>query len=220
MKSVLGLSVGLLLAASVVGCNTCQQSCNPCQQSCLHKLFGKLRGGSCCPGTQCGDGCGPEAASCDCGHLSSNASMQGCAQPTGAMVHGYGKSVAYTGDDWHGNSQPMVGQMPMTGGGCAGCGGGNVTSHSAPGGCASCGSSIQNVPKTPSYGGGSGGCAGCAAGATSDSFYNPIESQHLSPSPAPPAESIPGAPNETPFGDKSPSQGESIQKINWVPRQL
>jgi hypothetical protein len=231
MKSVMRLSVGLLLAASVVGCNTCQQSCNPCQPSCnpcplscLHKLFGNSRGGGCCQDTQCWGGCGQAVASCDCGQshaspfMTSNTS---CAMPTEAMVHGYGKSVAYTGDDWQDNPQPMVGQMPMTGG-CASCGGGNVTSHSAPGGCASCGSGMQSAPKIPPIASGNGGCASCAAGATSGSLYNPIESQHLMPTPAPtpPAESIPGVPNETPFGDKPTSQGESIQKINWVPRQL
>ncbi len=219
MKSVFRLSVGLLLAASVVGCNTCQQSCNtfrpscnpcqqscnPCQKCCLHKLFSKLRGGGCCQETQCGDGCG--------------------------------NSLAYPGDDWQGNPQAMVGQMPMTAGrsccgtapqvatmsvpsgGCSSCCG-NVAAQSAPGGCTSCGSSVQNAPKTPPYGGGNGGCTSCAAGTTQDAFYSPIDSHHLSPAPAPPAESNSGAPNETPSGDKSASQVESIQKINWVPRQL
>ncbi len=108
-------------------------------------------------------------------------------------------------------------------GGCASCGGSGVVPQPQPptgGGCASCGGNHSApVPAAPPAG---GGCASCGAAAANESFYNPMGPHHH-PAPAPPAEG--GVPNPSiesvPGGDKGPtSGGETIQKIQWVPRQL
>ena len=234
MNTVLRLSLGLLLAASMVGCNSCGH------QSCLHKAFNSGNNGCGC-GCHDGGGYDTDGATCDCGQQHAprmkHHRVRSKMQPD-AVAHGYDGSVVYTGDDWQGIPQqapgmtgapfssgcsgcgggPSMSPMPSAGG-CSGCGGGPI---SAPpiqqgGGCASCGGGIpsQVTPSIPS----SGGCASCGAAAGHESFYSPMTPNHGSPAPAPPAEGIPGQ-NESSPGDKASTQGESIQKINWVPRQL
>ena len=241
MKTVLRLSLGLLLAASLVGCHTCGQ------QSCLHKIFDNGCG---CHDNQCGgDACGcNEGVAVGARRVRTRRHV-----PVDATMHGYGNSVVYTGDDWQGIPQPAMGQMPMMGapsggncgcsggmpgmapmpssgcagcgapasipsqgGGCASCAGGNhIEPQHAPGGCASCGGAPPtSMTPTPVS---SGGCASCGAGAANESFFGP---SHQGPAPAPPAEGIPGQNIESSPGDKAANQGESIQKIHWVPRQL
>ena len=86
----------------------------------------------------------------------------------------------------------------------------------APGGCASCGNASHPTPAlAPSPAGGN--CASCGTGAPNDSFYNPIAPSPGSTPDAPPSEGVPGQNNDN---GKAAGQGESIQKINWVPRQL
>lgn len=114
------------------------------------------------------------------------------------------------------------GISPVPGeGGCASCGGTGSAPQPAPGGCASCGGNHPTpstaAPSAPPSG---GGCASCGAGAT-DSFYNPMGPNHLSPAPAPPAEGAPAPTIESVPGDnKAAGSSEQIQKIHWVPRQL
>ena len=231
MNTVLRLSLGLLFAASLVGCHTC------------------YRGG--CYYDSCGQqnacGCDGEFAGCDCEshgprvrHRHSRSKV-----PSDAVTHGYDGSVVYSGDDWQGIPQsgpgmPMQGghhpsggphmlapgggcsscgsgpSLPMpSGGGCASCGGGSgqMMPHAAPGGCASCGTGSQPTLATPPSG---GNCASCGTGTPND-FYSPISPSPGSPTPdAPPAEGVPGQNND----GKAAGHGESIQKINWVPRQF
>lgn len=246
MKTILRFCLGLLLAVSAVGCHTCQTSCqSSCQpgcdtgcgqRSCLHKVVDKFKGNRCnnC-GSQGDCGCEHEAT-CDCGHQHHrvrNRSKGKYQLPAEAAMYGYDNSVVYTGDDFQGIPQQSMGMMPMSVGcsgcaggtpmmsmpstGCAGCGG--VSPIPSEGGCASCGgnhpSPVSSVPPT------SGGCASCGAGATNDSFYNPMGPGHHGPAPAPPAEGTTPAPMpEAVPGSNAAGSGEPIQKIHWVPRQL
>jgi hypothetical protein len=65
----------------------------------------------------------------------------------------------------------------------------------------------------------SGGCASCGGNAGHESFYSPM-SPNNGPAPAPPAEGVPGQSESSPGDNTTINHGESIQKINWVPRQL
>jgi hypothetical protein len=262
MKTALRLACGLLLIVSAVGCHTCHHSCGDqaCQprrsclhKSCLHKLF-KGRGGCGC-NSGCGEGCGGSEGemACDCGHhRHHHKSKVSYDLPAEAMMHGYDKTVVYTGDDWQGIPQPVMGgMMPMSvgcagcaggppmmsmppvgcagcagsgmspipgDGGCASCAGTGVAPQPATSGCASCGGNPANsTPATPPTG---GSCASCGAGASADSFYNPMGPHHVTPAPAPPADPAPPI-ESVPGGEKSATSGnEPIQKIHWVPRQL
>lgn len=111
-----------------------------------------------------------------------------------------------------------TGLSPIPGdGGCASCGGSGSAPAPAASGCASCGGN-QPAPAAPPA---NGGCASCGAGASADSFYNPMGPNHLTPAPAPPAETVPSPSIESvPGGEKAASSNEPIQKIHWVPRQL
>lgn len=256
MKTALQLCWGLLLTVSAVGCHTCQTSCqSECDsgcghRSCLHKVAEKFRGGRC----GCGSECDTECAG-NCGHHHRHKKSKGHYEfPAEAAMHGYDKSVVYTGDDWQGIPQPAMGMLPMGPGcsgcaggtpmmshpstGCAGCAGGGVSptpgaggcascgtpgnvSQPAPGGCASCGGNHQTPSTVPSVPATSGNCASCGAGATADSFYNPMGPNHLNPAPAPPVDAAPSPSLESvPGGDKAATSGDTIQKIHWVPRQL
>ena len=253
MKTALRLCFGLLLTVSAVGCHTCQSGCqSSCDsgcghRSCLHKVAEKLRGGG--GGQGACDSCGQEAG-CACGqqHRSHRKAKMKYELPAEAAMYGYDKSVVYTGDDWQGMPQQMMGAMPggcsgCAGGapmmstpssGCAGCAGGGPTP--APGGCASCGGGSAPQPASggcascggnhampstvPSAPSVGGGCASCGAAAGNDSFYNPMGPNHHGPAPAPPAEGAPTPTIEAVPGNNAAGSGESIQKIHWVPRQL
>lgn len=239
MNTVMRLSLGLLFAASLMGCHTCYRG------GCAYD--------GCGGGCQDACGCDGEFASCDCQNHGPHVrhSRIRSKAPSDATAHGYDGSVVYSGDDWQGIPQqqgampgmPMQqrgyhqGGMPpqMMGpsggcsscgsghnspipgdGGCASCGsgGGQMMPQAAPGGCASCGTGTHPTPATPPSG---GNCASCGTGTPNDSFYSPIAPNPGSPAPdAPPSEGIPGQNND----GKAAGQGESIQKINWVPRQL
>lgn len=238
MNTVLRICLGLLVTISAVGCHTCHNQCgggcdsghSGCgHKSCLGKLFKKSDCG-------CNDSCGcsGDVSTCECQHHSGKfkRSKGKYAFPAEQAMHGYGNSVVYTGDDWQGMPQPAMGMMPqgMSAGcsgcgapamtpstGCAGCSGGMAPPPTVGGGCSSCGGNhsapTASIPP-------SSGCASCAAGATNDSFYNPLGSGTLSPAPAPPAEAPQSTtPPEGIPGDKA-AGGDSIQKIHWVPRQL
>ncbi len=233
MNTVLRLSLGLLLMASMVGCNTCGQ------QSCIHKAFNGGCGCGCHDSG--GGGCDMDAgATCGCGRKHASRIKQRHAkskmQPD-AVAHGYDNSVVYTGDDYQGIPQqpvammgapyssgcsgcsggPSVSSMPPSTG-CAGCSGGQVSAPPVQsGGCTSCGGGVPQQMTSPIPS--SGGCASCGGNAGHESFYSPMSSPNNGPAPAPPAEAIPGH-NESSPGDKAVNQSESIQKINWVPRQL
>ena len=238
MKTLMRLSLGMVLTASLIGCHTCgQPSClhQSClHKSCLHKLFSNNCGCG-CQDAQCGGDCGCDGeVACGAQRIRTHRS-KGRPSPESGM-YGYGNSAVYPGDDWQGMSQPAMGVMPMSGtcggcgggapnmmpspsgGGCSSCGGGpSVPPQPAAGGCASCAAGAHSMPAAPSSG---GGCASCGAGATLEPFYTPMNTNQLPPNPAPPAEGIPGQNNESSPGDKATSQGESIQRINWVPRQF
>ncbi|MCX7423352.1 MAG: hypothetical protein NT013_27985 [Planctomycetia bacterium] len=235
MNTVLRLSLGLLLMASMVGCNTCGQ------QSCMHKAFNN--GGGC--GCHDGGGCDMDAgATCDCGHKRAprikHRHTKSKMLPD-AVAHGYDNSVVYTGEDYQGipqqpvammstphssgcsggpslSTMPSVGTMPSHSG-CSGCSGGSISAPPVQSsGCSSCGGGVPQQMTSPIPS--SGGCASCGGNAGHESFYSPMSSPNNNgPAPAPPAEAIPGH-NENSPGDKAVNQGESIQKINWVPRQL
>lgn len=240
MKSVMQLSLGLLLVVSTIGCNSCGH------RSCLHKLFNHNH----C-GCGCHDHCGVdvcETSGCECHEDISVRSQKSKVKhhhfPAEAAMYGYDKSVVYTGGDWQGipmssfgsvggdcgcsggmspmmapscagcsgGSAPMMSPAP----GCAGCSGGSIEPQPASSGCSSCGGAATSTPLSP-IPSTSGGCASCGASSGSDSFFSP---HHQSPAPAPPAEAIPGQNNDSSPGDKAATQGEPIQKIHWVPRQL
>ena len=228
MNTVLRLSLGLLLAVSLVGCNSCGH------QSCLTKGFHN----GCGCGCHDAGGGDVDGAACDCGqpHAPRMKHRLGKSKMLpDAAVHGYDRSVVYTGEDWQGIPQQAAPGMmgaPFSGGcsgcgggpsmppsvGCSGCGGGPISAPPAQGGgCASCGGGAPT--QMPSSLPSSGGCASCGANAGNESFYSPMTPNHGSPTPAPPAEGIPGQNDNSP-GDKAVNQGETIQKINWVPRQL
>lgn len=239
MNTVLRLSLGLLLMASMVGCNTCGQ------QSCMHKAMNNGCGCGCHDGG--GGGCDMDAgATCDCGHKRAPRIKHRHAKSKmlpDAVAHGYDKSVVYTGDDYQGipqqpvammgapyssgcsgcsggpsiSTMPSVGTMPSSG--CSGCSGGQISAPPTPSsGCSTCGGGVPQQMTSPIPS--SGGCASCGGNAGHESFYSPMSSPNNGPAPAPPAEAIPGHNNESSPGDKAVNQGDSIQKINWVPRQL
>ena len=230
MNTVLRLSLGLLLAVSMVGCNSCGH------QSCMHKAVNN----GCGCGCHEGGGCDTDSAACDCGRQHTPRIKHRRAKSKmlpDAVAHGYDGSVVYTGEDWQGIPQqapPMMGSPysggcsgcgggqniypTPTAGGCSGCGGGPVSAPPAQGGgCASCGGGAP--PQLPQTIPSSGGCASCGGSGGNEAFYSPLSPNHSGPAPAPPAEGIPGH-NESSPGDKAVNQGETIQKINWVPRQL
>ncbi len=183
MKTALRLSCGLLLIVSAVGCHTCQHSCGDqgcapqggCQQK---SVFGKLFKGKsgCGCQSECDQGCGGHEGElpCDCGrhHSPKKSKNKKCKHCNEAAMYGYDSTVVYTGDDWQGIPQPVMGMMPMAGGcsgcaggapmmsmpstGCAGCGGSGMSPMPHEGGCASCGGNGV-VPQPPS----GGGCASC-----------------------------------------------------------
>lgn len=263
MKTALRLSCGLLLIISAVGCHTCQHSCGDqgCQprqsclhKSCLHKIFKGKSGCGChsdC-GDRCGEGCceGDGEANCDCGHHHGcRKCKKKCDRPSEAMMHGYDSSVVYTGDDWQGIPQPIMGgMMPMSVGcsgcaggapmmsmpatGCSGCGGSGMSPIPGDSGCASCGGS--GIAPQPAPGGGCASCGGnqpapatppvgggCASCGAGATPDSFYNPHH--PAPAPPAEGGAPAPSleSVPGGDKAATSGsEPIQKIHWVPRQL
>ena len=237
MNTVLPLSLGLLLMASMVGCNTCGH------QNCMHKAMNNGCGCGCHDGGACDIDAG---ANCDCGHghkrapRIKNRHAKSKMLPD-AQAHGYNSSVVYTGEDYQGIPQqpvammgtpyssgcsgcsggPSISTMPSVGtipsSGCAGCSGGSIsTPPIQSSGCSSCGGGVPQQMSSPIPS--SGGCASCGGNAGHESFYSPM-SPNNGPAPAPPAESLPGH-NESSPGDKAVNQGESIQKINWVPRQL
>lgn len=163
MKTALRFCLGLLLTISAVGCHTCQTSCqSSCDtgcntgcghRSCLSKFKDKFRRGNCCSncGSQSECGCEQELA-CACGHRHGHKKSKVQYEPA---MYGYDKSVVYTGDDWQGIPQPMMGMMPMAGG-CSGCAGGAPMMSMPSTGCAGCGGS--GIAPGP----GDGGCASCA----------------------------------------------------------
>jgi len=184
MKTALRLFCGLLLIVSAVGCHTCHHSCGDqgcapqggsLHKGCLGKLF-KGKSGCGCQ-SECDEGCcGHEGElSCDCGHHHSHhKSKKKCKKCSEAAMYGYDSSVVYTGEDWQGMPQPIMGMMPLAGGcsgcaggapmmsmpttGCAGCGGSGISPIPSEGGCASCGGSgVVPQPQPPI----SGGCATC-----------------------------------------------------------
>ena len=256
MKTALRFCFGLLLTVSAVGCHTCQQSCQSgCDsgcghRSCLHKLTDKFRGGGCgCQNNDC-QSCGVahgNDSGCDCGrHRSRHKSKSKYELPAEAAMYGYDKSVVYTGGDWQGIPQPMMGSMPggcsgcaggapmmsMPSTGCSGCAGSGISPAPGGGSCASCGGG-GSIPQPVGGGcascGGNhsmpasvppvgGGCASCGAAAGNDSFYNPMGPNH--PAPAPPAEGTPAPMPEAVPGNNAAGSGGSIEKIHWVPRQL
>lgn len=200
MKTALQLCFGLLLTISAVGCHTCQtscqSSCDPCcggcgHRSCLHKLKDKFRGCNCgCQHSDC-DGCGGEEV-CDCGHHHKHKkSKVKYEHPVEATMYGYDKSVVYTGDDWQGIPQPVMGSMPgMMAGGCSGCAGGAPMMSMPSTGCSGCGGS--GISPTPSE----GGCASCSG---TGSAPQPATSgcascggNHVMPSTAPSVPSVGG----------------------------
>ena len=205
MNTVLRLSLGMVLAASLVGCHACGEP------SCLHKFFGNHCGCGCqdvqCGGDFCCDG------EVDCGSHRVRNRRSNWKSRNDAEMYGYGNSVVYTGDNCCGHPQPSMDALPMSGG-CSGGGGASWTPQPAPGGCANCAAGAHPTPAAPPV---RGGCGSCGAGATNESFYSPM---NIPPTPAPPAEGIPGQNLESSPGDKAAGQGESTQKINWVPRQF
>lgn len=154
MNTVLRLSLGMLLGVCAVGCQTCQPGCEVgCgHRSCLHKLVGN-RGCGCHSG--CDSGCD---GYCDgsCGHRSRSKLRTKKGVPLEATMHGYDGSVVYTGDDYAGIPQPVMGEWPTAVSGCAGCAGGSPIMNAPSSGCAGCAGG--GIAPTPS----AGGCAGCA----------------------------------------------------------
>ena len=228
MNTVLRLSLGLLLMASMVGCNTCGQ------QSCMHKAFNN--GGGC--GCHDGGGCDMDAgATCDCGHKRAprikHRHTKSKMLPD-AVAHGYDNSVVYTGEDYQGipqqpvammstphssgcsgcsgcsggpslSTMPSVGTMPSHSG-CSGCSGGSISAPPVQSsGCSSCGGGVPQQMTSPIPS--SGGCASCGGNAGHESFYSPMSSPNNNgPAPAPPATSPAnrGRAGASPPGDATP----------------